>query len=139
MKTSQTLRISLTALALLTASNAFAANRGSLHVSSPEDVAGKQLAAGDYSVRWEERASGVELTIMHGNKVVATAIADKLPLQNASSSDSVVLDIQTGQQPRLSQIFFSGQRVAFQIRQPSPDQNSRSSNRAAAALPSSAQ
>ncbi len=53
MKTSQTLKIPLAALALLVASSAFAANKGSLHVSSPEDVAGKQLAAGDYSVRWE--------------------------------------------------------------------------------------
>jgi hypothetical protein len=139
MKTSQILRIPLTALALLVASNAFAANRGSLHVSSPEGVAGKQLAVGDYSVRWEDRASGVELTIMHGNKVVATAIADEVPLQNASTSDSVVLDIQKGEQPRLSRIFFSGRRVAFEIRQLSPDQNSRSSNQAAAALPSSVQ
>jgi hypothetical protein len=139
MRTSQALRIPLTALALLVASSAFAANRGSLHVSSPEDVAGKQLAAGYYSVRWEDRASGVELTIMHGNKVVATAIADEVPLQNASSNDSVVVDIQTGEQPRLSQIYFSGQRVAFEIRQPSPNQNSRSSNQAPAALPSSVQ
>jgi hypothetical protein len=139
MKASQTLRISLTVLAVLVASNAFAANRGSLHVSSPEDVAGKQLAAGDYSVRWEDRASGVELTIMHGNRVVATAIADEVPLQNASSSDSVVLDTQKGEQPRLSRIFFSGRRVAFEIRQPSPDQNSRSSNQVGAALPSSVQ
>jgi hypothetical protein len=139
MKASQTLRISLTVLAVLVASNAFAANRGSLHVSSPEDVAGKQLAAGDYSVRWEDRASGVELTIMHGNKVVATAIADEVPLQNASTSDSVVLNIQKGEQPRLSRIFFSGRRVGFEIRQPSPDQNSRSSNQAGAALPSSVQ
>jgi hypothetical protein len=100
-------------------------------------VAGKQLAAGDYSVRWEDRASGVELTIMHGNKVVATAIADEVPLQNAANSDSVVLDIQTGEQPRLSQIFFSGQRVALEIRQPSPDQNSQNSNQAATAHPSS--
>jgi hypothetical protein len=139
MKTLQTLRIPLTALALLAASNAYAANRGSLHVSSPEDVAGKQLAAGDYSVRWEDRASGVELTIMHGNKVVATAIADEVPLQNASISDSVVIDIQKGEQPHLLQIFFSGQRVAFEIRQPSRDQNSGSRNQAAAAVPSSVQ
>jgi hypothetical protein len=139
MKALQTLRIPLTTLTLLVASNAFAANRGSLHVSSPEDVAGKQLAAGDYSVRWDNRASGVELTIMQGNRVVATATADAVPLQGASISNSVVINIEKGERARLSQIFFAGQRIAFEIREPLPDRNSASSNQGAAALPSSVQ
>jgi hypothetical protein len=138
MKTSQTLRIPLAALALLAASSAFAANRGSLHVSSTEDVAGKQVAAGDYSVRWEERASGVELTIVQGHKVVATAMADTVRLPNASSNDSVVIDFGSVQ-PRLSEVFFAGQRVAFQLREPAPDKNIRSSNQSAAPLPSGLQ
>jgi hypothetical protein len=139
MKALQTLRIPLTALTLLVASNAFAANRGPLHVSSPEDVAGKQLAAGDYSVRWDNRASGVELMIMQGNRVVATAIADAVPLQDASINNSVVINIEKGERPRLSQIFFAGQRIAFEIREPFPDSNSAGSNQGAAALPSSVQ
>jgi hypothetical protein len=139
MKTSQTLRIPLAALAMLAASSAFAANRGSLHVSSTEDVAGKQVAAGDYSVRWEERASGVELTIVHGHKVVATAMADTVRLPNASNSDSVVIDFQGSGQPRLSEVFFAGQKVAFQLREPAPDTNIRSSNQSAAPLPSGLQ
>jgi hypothetical protein len=128
MKTSQTLRIPLAALALLAASSAFAANRGSLHVSSPEYVAGKQLAAGDYSVRWEDRgASGVELTIMRGKQVVATAVADAVQLRKASTSDAVVIDTDNEERLRLAQIFFSGRSVAFELREPALDTNISSS------------
>ena len=47
MKTFHILKASLIALALLRVPNVFAANRGQLHVSSPEDVAGQTLNAGD--------------------------------------------------------------------------------------------
>ena len=55
-KTFHILNSSLIALALLPVPNVFAANRGPLHVSSPEDVAGQTLNAGDYIVLWEVRA-----------------------------------------------------------------------------------
>ena len=91
MKTSHLVKSLFIALALLSAPNVFAANMGSLHVSSPEDVAGQPLDAGDYIVQWEDSGPNVELRIMQGKHVVATAIANVMPLPNASISDSVVL------------------------------------------------
>jgi hypothetical protein len=113
---------SLIVLVLLSVPNLFAANSGSLHVSSPEEVAGQILDAGDYSVRWEGNGPGVELKIMQGKKVMATATAYTLPLQRPSANDSVVVKT-SGQGRSLSQIFFSGKAVALEIREPSPGVN----------------
>jgi hypothetical protein len=106
------------ALALLSVPSLFAANIGSLHVSSPEEVAGQTLDAGDYRVRWEGHGPDVELKIMQGRKIMATATAYTLPLQRPSASDSVVV-ITNGQRRGLSQIFFSGKAVALEFRGPS--------------------
>jgi hypothetical protein len=116
MKTSKGFKRSLIALTLLVATNAFAVNKGSLHVSSPESVLEKQLGPGDYIVRWEDTGSTVELTIMQGRKVVATAPAKVIPLEDASTDDSVVLHIDAGGRRHLWQIFFSGKRLALEIK-----------------------
>jgi hypothetical protein len=52
--------------AVLLAANAFAANKGALHVSSPETVAGERLTAGDYTIRWEGAGPSVQLKIKSG-------------------------------------------------------------------------
>lgn len=75
------------------------------------------MDAGDYIVQWEDSGPNVELRIMQGKHVVATAIANVMPLPNASISDSVVLQT-TGGKRSLSLIFFSGKTVAFEIRGP---------------------
>ena len=93
MKTFHIVRSSLIALALLPVPNVFAANKGQLHVSSPEDVAGQTLNAGDYVVLWEGDGPDVALKIMQSKKVVATATAHTVQLQNASINDSAVINI----------------------------------------------
>lgn len=55
MKLSNTSRRLLLVPALLLATNLFAANKGSLHISTSEKVAEEQLSAGDYTVQWGER------------------------------------------------------------------------------------
>jgi len=113
---------SLIVFAMLSVPNLFAANSGSLHVSSPEEVAGQTLDAGDYSVWWEGNGPTVELKVMQGKKVIAADTADTLPLQSPSASNSVVVKT-NGQERNLSQIFFSGKAVALEIREPSPGVN----------------
>lgn len=118
MKTIHTVKRGLIVLALLVTPNLFAANRGALHVSSPEEVAGQPLAAGDYTVLWEDQGSGVVLRIMHGKELVATATAHAMLLQNPAVNDSVVVDTASGRRS-LSQIYFSGKKVALEIGGPS--------------------
>jgi hypothetical protein len=122
MKTFHILKCSLIVLALLPVPNLFAANRGPLHVSSPEDVAGQTLNAGDYIVLWEGDGPNVELKIMQGKKVVATATAHAVQLQTPSINDSEVINI-NGQKRSLSMIFFLGKTVALEIPGPSAGVN----------------
>jgi hypothetical protein len=122
MKTFRILRSSLIALALLPLPNVFAANRGPLHVSSPEDVAGQTLIAGDYIVLWEGTGPDVQLKIMQGKKVVATATAHRVQLQNPSINDSEVINV-NGPTRSLAMIYFLGKTVALEIRGPSEGVN----------------
>ena len=63
----------LLGLALLLATSAFAAvNKGSMQITDSVTVSGKELPAGDYSVKWDGNGPNVELNILKGNKVVLT-------------------------------------------------------------------
>jgi hypothetical protein len=119
MKRFKFVKSALLTLAFLPVANLFAANKGSLHVSSPEDVMGQTLGTGDYIVRWEGDGPDVELKIMQGKRIVATATAHKLPLPSAAANNAVEVDTSGGRHS-LSLIFFSGNPVAFEIRQPAP-------------------
>jgi len=71
----------LLGLALLLATSVFAAtNKGSMQLVDPVTVSGKQLPAGDYSVKWDGSGPNVELSILKGNKVVATTPARLIDL-----------------------------------------------------------
>ncbi len=107
----------LLALAFLPAANVFAANKGSLHVSSPEDVVGQTLGTGDYTVRWEGDGPDVELKIMQGKRIVAIAPAHKVQLPSAAADNAVEVDM-NGEKRSLTLIYFSGNPIAFAIQAP---------------------
>jgi hypothetical protein len=115
MKLSKNFHGVLIGSAFLLATDAFAANKGTLHVSSPEIVAGERLAAGDYTVRWDGTGPSIQFRIMQGAKVVVSAPARIVALDTASPSDSVVVDVEADGSRRVSQMWFSGQKLALQI------------------------
>jgi hypothetical protein len=119
MKLSKNIQGVLIGSAFLLATDAFAANKGTLHVSSPELVAGERLAAGDYTVRWDGTGPNTQFRIVQGAKVVVAAPARIVALDNASPSDSVVVEVGADGSRRVSQISFSGQRLALQIEESS--------------------
>jgi hypothetical protein len=119
MKLSKSFQGVLIGSALLLATDAFAANKGALHVSSPEIVAGERLASGDYTVRWDGTGPSVQFRIMQGGKVVVAAPARIVALDTASPSDSVVVQTYDKGIRRVSQMFFSGQKLALQIEESS--------------------
>jgi hypothetical protein len=122
MKTSPVVKSLLFALALLAVPNLLAENKGSLHVSVPEIVAGQPLDPGDYVVRWDDSNPNVQIRIMRGKVEVATATAHEMTLERASSNDSVVVE-NSGERRNLSLIFFSGKKVALEIQGPSGTTN----------------
>jgi hypothetical protein len=119
MKLSKGFQSVLIGSTFLLATDAFAANKGTLHVSSPEIVAGERLAAGNYTVRWDGTGPGVQFTIMQGAKVVVTAPARVVTLDNVSPNDSVVVQTYDNGIRRVSLMCFSGQKVALQIEEDS--------------------
>lgn len=115
MKASKITKGLLLGLALLLATSAFAANKGSLRVSDPVTINGKQLAAGDYKVSWDGNGPSVELHIMQGKNVVATVPAKMVDLPRAASDDGAVVNTNGDGSRTLSQIRFSGKKYALAV------------------------
>jgi hypothetical protein len=102
-------------LAVLLATSAFASNKGSLHVQEAVQIAGQDLPAGDYQLRWDGSGSNVELSILRGKKVVTKTSAKLVQLDQAASYDAAVVD-KSGSSPTISEVRFAGKKYALAIR-----------------------
>ena len=105
----------LLGLALLLATSVFAANKGSLKVSDPVTVNGRQIAPGEYTVKWEGNGPSVELNILRGKDVVATVPARMIDLDRAPSRDSAVTIVNSDGHKSLNEIRFSGKKYALAV------------------------
>ena len=115
MKLSTISKSLLLGMALLLATGAFAASKGSLQVQDPVTVSGKQLPAGDYQLKWDGKGPNVELSILKGNKVVATVPARLVDINQSASSDAAVVRKNEDGSRSLSEIRFSGKKYALAI------------------------
>jgi hypothetical protein len=102
-------------VALVLATNAFAAEKASMKLFDPAFVGGVQLAPGDYNVSWEGNGPNVELKIAKGNKVVATAPAQTIELKSVPPSDGTTTKANAEGKTAVSEIFFRGKTRAFEI------------------------
>ena len=121
----------LLGLALLLATSVFAAsNKGSMQLLDAVTVSGKQLPAGDYSVKWDGTGPNVELNILKGNKVVATTSARLIDLSEKPNNDAAVVKNNDDGSRALTEIHFGGKKYALAIGQEtaSMDGSSGSSN-----------
>jgi hypothetical protein len=115
MKRAGRITYALMSFAMLFATTAFAANKGSLHVQSTT-IAGKtQLPAGEYTVQWEGAGPDVELKIKLHNRVKATVPAKVIPLDQPLREDAAILDTAGNGGRRLLEIRFSGKKFFLQI------------------------
>jgi hypothetical protein len=112
MKSSKSLFLGL---ALLLATSAFAANKGSLQVQEPITVNGTKLAPGDYKVQWDGTGPSVELSIMQGKKVVAKVPAHVVDLDKASSMDAAVVKNNGDGTKALSEVRLSGKKFSLAV------------------------
>jgi hypothetical protein len=115
MKISKISKGLLLGLALLLAATAFAANKGTLQVSDPVTVSGKQIAPGEYTLRWEGNGPNVELNILRGKNVVATVPAHLVDLDRTPDRDATVTVVNDNGNKVLSEIRLSGRKQAFAI------------------------
>jgi outer membrane lipoprotein-sorting protein len=106
-------------LALLLATGAFAASQGPLEVKESVFLNGKQLAAGNYMLKWEGTGPNVEVTIIKGKNVVATVPARLQDVAQAPSKDASVLRINEDGSKSLSEIQFKGKKYILAMGQES--------------------
>jgi hypothetical protein len=101
-------------LAVLLASSAFASNKGTLRVHEASEVAGQQLAAGEYQLRWDGSGSNVEVSFMQGKKEVAKASAKVVNLDKASDNDAAIVD-HSGGKAIVTEVRFAGKKYALAL------------------------
>ena len=115
-KSGLTLKGTLLAAVVLIAATSFAAgNKGSLELQHPASVAGKQLATGSYTVRWEGTGDQVDLKIYHGKDVVISTPARLVQVDHPTSNNSAVVSSNSDGTFSLSQIRFGGKHYAIEI------------------------
>jgi hypothetical protein len=101
-------------VAVLLASTAFAANKGTMQVRESVEVNGQQLPAGVYQLRWDGTGSAVEVRFMQGKKEVAKTTAKLVSLDQASDYDPAVIDRASGK-AAVSQVRFAGKKYSLAI------------------------
>ncbi|HTZ98445.1 MAG TPA: hypothetical protein VMB18_18730 [Terriglobales bacterium] len=104
----------LLGLTLLLAVGAFAANKGSMQILDPVNVNGKTLPAGEYSLQWDGTGQNVQVSILRGKKVVATAPAHVVGLDKSSQANEALVKNTDGSRS-LSEVRFEGKKYALQI------------------------
>jgi hypothetical protein len=105
----------LLGLALLLATSVFAANKASLDLNDPLTVNGKQVPAGSYSLMWEGAGPTVELTILQGKNVIATAPARLVDLNRPAQRDVTITKKNSDGSNALSEIQFGGKKYALSL------------------------
>jgi hypothetical protein len=105
------------ALLLLPATSVFAGtdnHKGSFTISTSVQVAGKQLAPGDYTVKWEGSGSTTQVNILQSGKVVATVPARVQTLEQIPDQSSVALKT-VGGVTTMTSIQFQGKNYSLEI------------------------
>jgi hypothetical protein len=102
-------------LALLLASSALAATKGSLQLSDNVTLNGTTLKPGDYKVQWEGSGPNVEVKILRGKNVLATVAAHVIELQTPSVNDAAVTRKNDSGPNSLVGVRFEGKRFALEL------------------------
>jgi hypothetical protein len=104
-------------LAVLLAGNALAASahKGNLQVFDPVQVNGKQLPPGDYTITWNGDGPNVNLNIVRDGKVMATASAKLVPLEQKAEQDASEMKTSSTGAAELTAIRFSGKKYQLEL------------------------
>ena len=102
-------------LAILLASSAFAATKGSLQLNNPTTINGTKLKAGDYKVEWEGSGPAVELSIKQGKNVIAKVPARVVDLSSAAANDAAVIRPNGDGTSSLLGVRFQGKKFALEL------------------------
>lgn len=100
----------LVALFSLSAFAAGTAGKASMSLTAPAQLAGKQLAPGNYKLQWTGEGNEVKVTVLNSNKKeVVTASAKLVDRPQAASDDAVV----KGEDGSIKQVWFGGKKMSL--------------------------
>jgi ABC-type enterochelin transport system substrate-binding protein len=118
MKSTLFSRIIFATLVLALATSAFAASdshKSSFEISTATQVNGTTLPAGEYTAQWEGSGPTVQVNIMQGKKVVASAPAQVVALDSkASDTQAEVLNGTNGER-ELTALQFAGKKISLKL------------------------
>ena len=103
----------LSALALLLATSAVAANKqnkGSIELDQPATIGGHQLAPGEYKFTWDGTGPNVDLMIKSHGKLVATVPAHLIELSRPEPSNGYEVHTNNDGSQILTSIEFGGKK-----------------------------
>jgi len=115
MKFATVSKILVVGLALLLASSAFAATKGSLNLQSPVTVNGTTLKPGDYKLQWEGTGPTVEVKIMQAGAVIATVPAKLVDLESPAANTAAVIRRNADGTNSLAAARFQGKKFALEV------------------------
>ena len=118
MKSSLFSRIIFATLALALTTSAFAASdshKSSFEISAATQVNGTTIPAGEYTAKWEGSGPTVEVSIMQGRKVVATAPAQVVTLDRAAPDTQAEFRNGSSGDRELTALQFQGKKVSLEL------------------------
>jgi hypothetical protein len=118
MKFGRVSKTVLVGFTLLFAASAFAAEQKTLELNNPVIVNGTLLEPGAYKFRWEGSGTNVQLSILRGRRVVATAPAHEVELQNKPDYDGDVVRNGSEGPGTLSAVMIRGNRTSLELDSP---------------------
>jgi len=105
----------MTGIAMLFATAALAAEKGSMKLFDPTLVNGVQLSPGDYALQWDGTGNNLQVRILQGKKVVATTAAALVQLKAPASQNMTSTRSAGNNAKALSEVEFRGKSYALAI------------------------
>lgn len=117
MKSSVSLKLIMMFLALAVAMTALAANgnKGDFQISSPVQVNGTTLPAGDYTAKWDGTGPAVQVSIVRNGRTVATVPAKLVQSEQKAADNAAEVQNGASGQRELTVLHFSGKKYSLEL------------------------
>lgn len=117
MKSSQSLKIMIVLLVITLAGSAFAADisKGTFQISTPAQIGGTTLPAGDYTAKWSGTGPTVQVSIVRNGKTVATVPAKLVELNQKATADTAETHVGAAGTRDLTALRFSGKKYSLEL------------------------
>jgi hypothetical protein len=102
-------------VAVLLATTAFAAEKGSMKLIQPAVVGGVQLTPGEYNLSWEGTGPNLDVKVTKDGKSIATIPARAIELKETPSANGTATKLGADGKTAVSEVFFRGKTRALEI------------------------